>query len=326
MLPPALSEEKASLCAGSLRPSLSFFAHIDDEGNIHAERICRGVLRVGRRLSYSEADMILRNGEDADAYASALRNLLHITQVRKALRMAQGAVVIEGEEIKVRVTNGEISVAVLPPDSPSRALVSECMILANEMAARHCRAHQLPALYVAQPQPDEPVPAATTFPTQRVHVHTARRAMKPSQMGTVPAPHAALGLPIYTQTTSPLRRYHDLQMQRQIKHHLTHGTALFSEEQLQIIAAGAQEASGNARRCERESTRYWLLRYLEKQKGRVVQGQVVREQYGRSYIELDETLLVVAVNASPPLPLGTAVQVVIGHVDARSDILTVRLA
>ena len=56
MLPPILSEEKASLCAGSLRPSLSFFAHIDEEGNIHDERICRGVLRVGRRLTYGEAD------------------------------------------------------------------------------------------------------------------------------------------------------------------------------------------------------------------------------------------------------------------------------
>ena len=326
MLPPTLSEEKASLCAGSLRPALNFFANIDAEGNIRDERICRGVLRVGRRLTYGEADAVLRNDEETDPCASALHSLVRITQIRKALRVAQGAVVIEGEEVKVRVTNGEISVAVLPPDSPSRALVSECMILANEMAARYCRTHRLPALYIAQPQPDEPVPAVTTFPTQRVHVQTARRAMKPSQMGTTPAAHAALGLSVYTQATSPLRRYHDLQMQHQIKHHLTHGTALFSEEQLQIIAASAQEATGNARRCERESTRYWLLRYLEKQKGRVVQGQVIREQYGRSFIELDETLLTVAVNASPPLPLGTNVHVAIGHVDARRDILTVRLA
>ncbi|MBM4257864.1 MAG: VacB/RNase II family 3'-5' exoribonuclease [Deltaproteobacteria bacterium] len=325
MLPPTLSEEKASLCAGSLRPSLSFFAQIDDQGNIHNERICSSILRVGRRLTYSEADGMLRTGDDTEPCTSALHRLLQITQIRKALRIAQGAVVIEGEEVKVRITNGDISVAVLPPDSPSRALVSECMILANEMAARYCHTHQLPALYIAQPEPDEPVPAAMTFPTQRVFVHTARRAMKPSQMGTTPAAHAALGLQLYTQATSPLRRYHDLQMQRQIKHHLTHGAALFNEEQLQIIAASAQEASGNARRCERESTRYWLLRYLEKQKGRTVQGQVVREQYGRSFIELDETLLIVAVNASPPLPLGSPAQVVISHVDARRDILTVRL-
>ncbi len=326
MLPPVISEGRASLCAGTLRPTLSFFAHIDDEGHIHNQRICRGFLRVGRRLTYAEADVVLREGDESDPCTPALRSLLDITQTRKALRVTQGAVIIEGEEVKVRVTDGEISVSVLSPDSPSRGLVSECMILANEMAARYCHTQQVPALYIGQPPPDEPLAAVTAFASQRVHVQTARRAMKPSQMGTTPAAHAALGLDLYTQATSPLRRYHDLQMQHQIKHHLTHGTALFSEEQLQLIVAGAQSATGDAKRCERESTRYWLLRYLEKQKGQTVSGQVVREQYGRSFIELDETLLTVAVNASPPLPLGAAVQIVIGHVDARRDILTVRLA
>jgi exoribonuclease-2 len=149
--------------------------------------------------------------------------------------------------------------------------------------------------------------------------------MKPSQIGTTPAAHAALGIDVYTQVTSPLRRYHDLQMQRQIKHHLGHGVALFSEEQLQMIAASAQTSTADAKRCERESTRYWLLHFLETCKGQVVSGQVVRFFNGRSFIELDDTLLVVPANASPPPALGTAIQVVIGHVDARRDILSVRL-
>ena len=126
--------------------------------------------------------------------------------------------------------------------------------------------------------------------------------------------------------TSPLRRYHDLQMQHQIKHHLLQGAPLFDEERLQVIAAGAQESNVEAKRCERESTRYWLLRFLETRKGQTVSGQVVREHNSRSFVELDETLLVVPLNVSPPLPLGTTVHVVIGHVDARRDILTVRLA
>jgi exoribonuclease-2 len=214
----------------------------------------------------------------------------------------------------------------LPTDSPSRTLVGECMILANEMAARYCRNHQLPALYVAQPPPDETVLPASAFPTQRVYVHATRRLMKPSQIGTMPAPHAALGLEVYTQATSPLRRYHDLQMHHQIKHHLEHGEALFDSERLQIIAAGAQESSSLAKRCERESTRYWLLRLLETRKGQTVSGHVIREYNGRSFIELDDTLLVVPVTANPPLPLGTSVEVVINHVDARRDILGVRLA
>jgi exoribonuclease-2 len=150
--------------------------------------------------------------------------------------------------------------------------------------------------------------------------------MKPSQLGTIPTPHAALGLEVYTQVTSPLRRYHDLQMQHQLKYHLKHGTSLFDSERLQVIAASAQESSMAAKRTERESTRYWLLRFLESYKGQAVSGQVVREYNGRSFIELDDTLLVVPVTTSPPLPLGMAVQVVINHVDARRDVLSVRLA
>lgn len=325
MLPPILSEDKASLIAGEVRPVLSFFASVDTAGHLRAERICRGVIRIVQRFSYAEADALLR-GEDPSPVVTALKRLSQLAQARKAFRASRGAVIIEGDEVKVRVSNGEVSVTVLTNDSPSRTLVSECMILANEMAAGYCRAHRLPALYIAQPPPDEPVPAAEAFPTQRVYVHAARRQMKPSQIGVTPAPHAALGLDVYTQVTSPLRRYHDLQMQHQIKHHLLHGVPLFDEEQLQIIAAGAQESSLAAKRCERESTRYWLLRFLEDKKGQAVSGQVVREYNGRSFVELDDTLLVVPVNASPPLPLGTPVRVIIGHVDARRDILQVRLA
>lgn len=325
MLPTLLSEEKASLVADAIRPTLSFFARLDDAGRLCMERICRGVIRVSRRLSYAEADALCQ-GTETTACTSALRQLSQVARLRRSLRMSQGAAIIDSDEVKVKVNDGELSVTTLPTDSLARNLVSECMILANEMAARYCHGHQLPALYVAQPPPDESVPAPTTFPTQRVYVHAARRLMKPSQIGTTPAPHAALGLTAYTQITSPLRRYPDLQMQHQIKHHLAHDTSLFTAEQLQIVAASAQESSAAAKRCERESTRYWLLRFLEAYKGQTVSGQVVREYNGRSFIELDQTLLVVGVGASPPLPLGTAVQVIIGHVDARRDIVSVRLA
>jgi exoribonuclease-2 len=325
MLPTVLSEDKASLVAGAVRPTLSFFARVDETGQVHSEQICRGFIRIGRRLSYSEADAVLRD-EENDPCAAALRHLSFLAQTRRSLRIAQGAIIIDGDEMKVKVTNGEVSAVVLTNDSPSRTLVGECMILVNEMAARYCRDHSLPALYIAQPPPDEPVPPASSFPTQRVYVHAARRLMKPSQIGITPGPHTALGLDVYTQVTSPLRRYHDLQMQHQIKHHLEQGTPLFDSERLQVIAAGAQESSSAARRAERESTRYWLLRFLESRKGQTVSGQVVREYNGRSFIELDDTLLVVPVTTSPPLPLGMAVQVVINHVDARRDVLSVRLA
>jgi exoribonuclease R len=114
-------------------------------------------------------------------------------------------------------------------------------------------------------------------------------------------------------------------MHHQIKHHLAHGGALFQEGQLQVVAASAQAAIGDARRCERESTRFWLLRLLEGRQGEVVSGQVVRAQYRRLFVELDETLLFVPLNNAPPLPLGTPVQVSLNHINARRDTLSVKL-
>jgi exoribonuclease-2 len=325
MLPSLLSDDKASLVEGQVRPTLSFFGTLDANGRIVAEQIQRGFIKVGKRLSYSETDSLLRS-EEGNSLSAALRKLHQLAQTRKTLRISQGAIVIEGDEMKIKVDNGEITATLLPNDSPSRLLVGECMIFANEMAARYCCDRNLPALYIAQPPPDEPVPPAASFPTPRVYVHAARRLMKPSQIGITPAPHAALGLEVYTQVTSPLRRYHDLQMHHQIKHHLEHSAPLFNSERLQMIAANTQESSSAAKRCERESSRYWLLRLLETRKGQTVSGHVVREYNGRSFIELDDTLLVVPVTTTPPLPLGSAVQVVINHVDARRDVLSVRLA
>ena len=79
------------------------------------------------------------------------------------------------------------------------------MIMANETAARYCHANNLPALYISQPPPDETIPAPLRFSHPANHVHAARRLMAPSQLGTLPAAHTALGLPLYTQATSPLR-------------------------------------------------------------------------------------------------------------------------
>src|SRR5215510_1137363 len=119
MLPPILSEERGSLVAGAVRPTLSFFARVDDAGHLRAEEICRGFIRVGRRLSYDEADTLLR-GEESDACAAPLRRLSQLAQLRKSLRVAQGAVIIEGDEVKIKVDDDDISVAVLANDSPSR--------------------------------------------------------------------------------------------------------------------------------------------------------------------------------------------------------------
>ena len=323
MLPPLVGEDKASLRAGALRPALSFFVQIDPTGRLHPLRITRSLMRVTRRLSYAEADRLM---DDADAaeYGPTLRRLADLANKRREQRLAHGAILIDADEVKVKAAGSHVSLSLLSHASPARALVSECMIMANEAAARYCQAHDLPALYSSQAPPDDQLPDRSELPSRRSFVHAARRLMQPARLGTTPEAHAALGVPVYTQATSPLRRYTDLQMHHQIKHHLACGAALFSHGQLQVVAASAQAAIVDARRCERESTRYWVLRWLEGQRGQTVDAEVVRIQHRRLLIELDETLLVVPLNNAPALPLGTPVRVTIDRVDARRDALAVK--
>ncbi len=323
MLPPLVGEDKASLRAGALRPALSFFVQVDPAGRLQPQRIARSLVRVTHRLSYAEADHALHDA-DLAACGPTLRRLADLTRQRREQRLAHGAILIDADEVKVKAAGGHVSVSLLSHASPARALVSECMIMANEAAARYCRTHDLPALYSSQAPPDDPLPDPSELPSRRSFVHAARRLMQPARLGTTPEAHAALGLPVYTQATSPLRRYTDLQMHHQIKHHLAGGATLFSHGQLQVVAASAQAAIAAARRCERESTRYWLLRLLEKQRGQTVGAEVVRTQHRRLLIELDETLLVVPLNNAPALPLGTPVRVAIDRVDARHDTLVVK--
>ncbi len=323
MLPPLVGEDKASLRAGALRPALSFFVQIDPTGRLQPLRITRSLMRVTRRLSYAEADRLM---DDADAaeYGPTLRRLADLANKRREQRLAHGAILIDADEVKVKAAGGHVSLSLLSHASPARVLVSECMIMANEAAARYCQAHDLPALYSSQAPPDDPLPDRSELPSRRSFVHAARRLMQPARLGTTPEAHAALGVPVYTQATSPLRRYTDLQMHHQIKHHLACGAALFSHGQLQVVAASAQAAIVDARRCERESTRYWVLRWLEGQRGQTVDAEVVRIQHRRLLIELDETLLVVPLNNAPAVPLGTPVRVIIDRADARRDALVVK--
>ena len=155
MLPPVISEDKASLIAGEDRPALSFFVRIDEAGDLHPERITRSIIRVTHRLTYDEADAALGEGSTA-AYRPALQRLAELAQKRREQRIAQGAIIIDGDEIKVKVTDGVVTTTRLSTDSSSRGLVSECMIMANETAARYCHDNNLPALYIGQPPPDDP--------------------------------------------------------------------------------------------------------------------------------------------------------------------------
>ncbi len=327
MLPPALSEDRASLTPEGIRPALVFRLQLDGDGHLASWDLFLGAVRLARTLTYGEVDRLLAGEDAGDETVQALRHLHRLAQGLRQARLDRGALVLDSPEVKVRVAgDGTISVRRISVDTASHLLVSEFMILVNHLAASYCLERDLPCVFVSQDEPDEPLPPREAFPSDRTWFHVVRHRLRRAQVGTVPARHAALGLEVYCQASSPLRRYSDLQNVMQITHHLKTGGRLLTAQQMQEAAATAEQSAVEASLCERETKRYWLLKYLEARVGQPMEAEVVAMDHdGTHLLELCETLLTFRM---PPagLSLGQRLLVVPERVDARRDVFVARLA
>ncbi|HKY32537.1 MAG TPA: RNB domain-containing ribonuclease [Candidatus Polarisedimenticolia bacterium] len=308
MLPAPISERAASLVEGEDRPALSFLATLSPLGELVRAEIVPSIIRSRARLSYDQADALMAGGFPAPgalAEASVALELLRpLCERLEAERVAAGAVIIRAAEVDIRVEEGEIRIRRLDDRGPSRRLVAELMILANRMAADFCRARGIPVIYRRQPPPLDPLPAPAPPEVEArgydpVAVRQLRRRMRRGETSLQPAPHHGLGLEAYTQATSPIRRYQDLVVHRQVKAALRGEPLPHSAADVARIAATTEEAERAAREAERGTDEYWTLKHYERMAGRTIEGIVVAVDARRTEVELEDTLYSVHL---PPRP------------------------
>lgn len=321
MLPRAISEQAASLVAGEERPALSFLAVVDEDGAVVSFRATRAALRVGTRLDYDAADAILRSGEGPQG--DLLRALSAVTDALRARRGRAGAVLLDAEEVEVRrEEDGTLRLERLDPRSPSRRLVSEAMILAGALAARLCVEHRVPAIFRRQAAPAALPSLPGGEPLDPATVRAVRRALRRGETGLEPGPHFALGLEAYAQASSPLRRYQDLALHRQIASVLEGKPPLYAEEEMRRIAAATERAEADGRQAERSSDGYWLLRYLEASGAQVVEAVVVDVQ--PAVVQLRETLIEARVPGLTGAAPGESLRLRVERINPRADLLILR--
>jgi len=308
MMPSDVAEKAASLVAEEDRPALSFLVTLSPLGEVLASEIVPSVIRSRARLTYEQADSLLeepslpaREGAAREEIAAALSRLRPLCDALESARVADGAVVIRAAEVDIRVDEAAtIVIRRIDDRGASRRLVAEAMILANRLAAQFCSARGIPAIYRRQAPPLEAGPA-TQAPTvsgaaavpeeyDPVAVRLLRRRMRRGETSLTPAPHSGLGLPAYLQATSPIRRYQDLVVHRQIKAHLRGEPLPYDGEALARIAASTDEAERAAREAERGTDEYWILRHYEERIGREVEGVIVSADARRTEVELTDTL------------------------------------
>jgi exoribonuclease-2 len=151
--------------------------------------------------------------------------------------------------------------------------------------------------------------------------------MPRSEMSTTPARHAGLGLEVYTQVTSPIRRYVDLLGHFQIKAYLRGEPCPFSAEQVQEIAYSAGSAAYEATLVERQTKRYWALEYLRRhgeQRWSAIVLRWLREEDNLGIILLEDLGLELPHRFQTNVELGDRVEVQVVAADPHQDLIRFR--
>jgi exoribonuclease-2 len=258
MFPEPLSIGPMSLRAGVRTAAWSTWAELDDRGAISACGIVRSWVKPALRLSYGDADDLL---DLAPAEEGDLLELNRLLQRRRQWRLQQGALLLDLPEGRIRSQNHTAVLEITEP-TPARQLVAEAMILAGAVAARFGTEQGLALPFRAQlPAELPPAPELAALPEGPVRFAAIKRCLSRGLMGTRPAPHFSLGLPAYVQATSPIRRYGDLLVQRQIAAHLEGRTPLDEaqlQEQLDILEKALRDGIGIAREDQRHWQQVWF--------------------------------------------------------------------
>jgi exoribonuclease-2 len=211
-------------------------------------------------------------------------------------RREAGAIMVHRKEPKIRVTNSEIDVRIIDNASPSRQLVAEFMVLSNYCAARFAADHAIPLIYRSQP---------SAF---------ADAGQPRARLSLYPEYHTGVGLDCYAQLSSPIRRYMDLTLQRQLLSAIsTPRSTVYEPNELLMLLAAAENAETEGRELERRAKRYWLLRYFQQHVGsRPLEATVQR---GGISAELDVYGIRGTLRGAPNLATHTRIRVRLARVN-----------
>ncbi len=314
MIPQSLSEDLCSLKEGQPRPAISTMVHVNRFFEVQNYEIVPSIIRVHQQMSYSEANLLNGKGDP-------ITSLYKMATLLREKRLKAGAIQITLPEVNVWLDeNRQIHYAKVDRENPARMLVSEMMILANALMAEFLAVNDMPAVFRSQAQPKQRI--FKGIETQLMPNFMQRKHLNRAVISTTPDPHAGLGVKAYVTATSPIRRYHDLLTQRQIKAVLGLGTP-YTRQSLEEILQAIAVPVANTGRVQGARKRYWLIKYLEGMRGANFEGLVLDCHRGFYNILLKEFMLEARLPSSGiKLKHGDLIQVTIQHADARRNQLT----
>ena len=258
MLPEELCNGVCSLVPNEDRLAFSVFMTFDKNGEMVKREFAKSIIRSKARFTYEQVMAILSSDSSHSRISRASRETRTICAINalaqqlRAKRFAAGALDLEVPEAEVLLDrNGEMTGIVTRPYDESHQMIEECMVAANEAVAKElwtrgvkilARLHEPPdpekilmlraelrGLGVKMGNIENPkvfaqflrsIKGNPLYPTLSTMI---LRSMKKAVYDSTMMGHFGLAKKYYAHFTSPIRRYPDLTLHRQLAAYLGEG-------------------------------------------------------------------------------------------------------
>lgn len=295
--------EEYALGLNETSRALSFKIKLSDTCSIEDVTVMRTWVKV-KRLTYQEAQEQKENPELSPLFSIARQNI----QRRKNM----GAIFIQMPEVSIEIEQNEnlSQVSITPIERfESSDMVREMMLLAGEAAAIFAFKNDIPFPFVTQETPDLP----KDIPEGLAGEYKTIRSMRSRRISTTPSSHGGLGLSMYSQVTSPLRRYGDLVAHQQLRAFIK-GEKLLSREDVLLHISTGDAAMSAAIKAERKSDLHWTLVYLLQNPNWQGKAVVVEKKKNQVICLIPELALETTLQPSKEYMLNDEISIKVGSI------------
>jgi len=272
----------------------------------------KGVIRSAHRMTYTEVARLLETkptAADQSRYGPILedfRTMGELAAILRRRREARGSIDFDLPDADVVLDDEGLVVGIVPESrNVAHRLIEEFMLAANEAVAKKLLFSKQPAIYRVHDRPDpdrlvdlrevlegfgyelkgdlEEVPPSAFQkllkqiegkPEERLLSDLLLRAQRKALYSAECRGHYALAAPYYCHFTSPIRRYPDLIVHRQLTRLLEDGRPVAAKdfesvnERLAEMAALSSERERRAEQAERESLLWKKIVFMKDKIGR----------------------------------------------------------
>ena len=203
---------KANLAQNKISETISASIEFNEDGSIHNYEIIEAIIKPKYQLTYEDANEILELEPKEEIELIEIKKLL---EKSIEYRKKQGAIIFESPNSKIKLHNDKI-IIIKSEKLIAQIIVAEAMILMGYITSLFLDKYKLAAAYRIHKLNCNPNEILTKYKDSEIKYIILKQYMGRSYITTKSDIHQSLGLKMYVQCTSPLRRYLDLIIQRQV--------------------------------------------------------------------------------------------------------------